>query len=166
HERRLGGRVDVERQGLDADLAIELVRDGGAGLVYRKRNHLEALAAELGLQPVERRHLLPARLAPRRPDIEQHDLAAKIRQRMLTPRFIDKAQLGYRLRRRRAFKGARALLPIGDVDAGRDSDKGNGSDREDDAQVHSVRSIALAQLYPLAPATPARNQARWALRAH
>src|SRR2546429_7393054 len=49
HERRLGGRVDVERQGLDADLAIELVRDGGAWLVDRKRNHLEALAAELGL---------------------------------------------------------------------------------------------------------------------
>src|SRR5579859_3451692 len=66
---------------------------------------------------------------------------------------IEKAQLRHRLRRGGAPKGARALLPIGHVAASGDSDKSNGSDRE--AEFHSVRSIALTQLYPLAPATPA-----------
>ena len=47
------------------------------------RDHLEALAPERPLERVERRHLLAARDAPGRPQIEQHGASAPIRQSAL-----------------------------------------------------------------------------------
>jgi hypothetical protein len=44
------------------------------------RDHLEILAAELGLQAVQRRHFLAAGHAPGRPQVHQHGSAAPVRQ--------------------------------------------------------------------------------------
>ena len=69
-ERKMGGAGVLEE-------GRGLVR---AAFVDIDRHHLEVLAAELGLERVERRHLLAAGQAPRRPDIEEDDLAAEIGQ--------------------------------------------------------------------------------------
>ena len=53
-----------------------------AAFVDIDRHHLEILAAELGLQLVERRHLLAAGHAPGGPDVEEHHFAGKIGQRL------------------------------------------------------------------------------------
>src|ERR671935_1342644 len=51
-ECRLRRRIDVERQRLDPNLGIELLRNAQALLIDRKRDDLKALAAEFGLQAV------------------------------------------------------------------------------------------------------------------
>ena len=46
------------------------------GLVDVDREHDERLARELVSQALHRRHLVAARLAPRRPEVDEHDFAA------------------------------------------------------------------------------------------
>ena len=46
---------------------------------------LEIRAAELGLQGVERRHLLAAGHAPGRPQVQQHGAAAPVGERFCGP---------------------------------------------------------------------------------
>src|SRR4051812_662879 len=64
-ERGFRRRIDVERQRLDPYLCVELARNDGALLIHGQRDHVEALAPELRLQAVKRRHLLATGLAPR-----------------------------------------------------------------------------------------------------
>src|SRR5205085_5631450 len=105
----LGRWVDVERQRLDADLRIELARDSDSLQIDAERHHLEALAAEPGLQPVESRHFFAAGLAPRCPYVEQNHLAAKIAERMHAAVCVLEAQLRYRFRPRASCEGQLAL---------------------------------------------------------
>src|SRR5712692_7110987 len=87
-ERRLRRAVDVERQRLDPDLGEELPRHLRTLLVDRERDDFEARAAEPGLQPVERRHLLAAGRAPGRPEIQHDELALEVGERARAPRAI------------------------------------------------------------------------------
>ena len=77
---QLAGGIGVEREMRGAGLLQEGGGLVGSPFVDIDRDHLEILAAELGLERVERRHLLAAGHAPGRPDIEEHDLAAEIGQ--------------------------------------------------------------------------------------
>src|SRR3546814_12529491 len=61
----------------DSDVAVELSDNVKPRLVDRQRYHLETRAAELGLQPVKRRHFFPTRDAPSSPDIAEHHLASE-----------------------------------------------------------------------------------------
>src|SRR5438270_318577 len=145
-ERGLRSRIDVERQRLDAGLRVEPAGDRRALLIDRQRHHQEALAAELRLQAVERRHLLAAGLAPRRPDIEQHQLAAKVGERMRPAIRVVEAQLGNRLRLRGAREGQLALrLPGAEVDTERRRGERHYDENDSDALVHA-RPISRAQL--------------------
>ena len=50
--------------------------------VDRQGEHLEIWPAECRLQPVERRHLLPAGRTPGRPEIKEHHFAAEVGERL------------------------------------------------------------------------------------
>src|SRR5258708_14607110 len=63
----LAADIELNCEALDADLAIELAHRIGAAAIDRERYHRKVRSAEQALQPRERRHLLPARDAPRRP---------------------------------------------------------------------------------------------------
>jgi hypothetical protein len=78
--RRIARPVDIDGQLPEPKLAIELADHPQSLAVDRQRHDLEVRAAELGLEPVERRHLTPAGRAPGRPDVEQHDLAPELRK--------------------------------------------------------------------------------------
>src|SRR5438094_1836991 len=145
-ERGLRRRIDVERQRLDAGLRVEPAGDRQALLIDRQRDHLEALAAELRLQAIERRHLLAAGLAPRRPDIEQHQLAAKVGERARPAIRVVEAQLGNRLRLRGVREGQLALrLPGAQIDAERRRSERYNDESDSGALVHA-RPISRAQL--------------------
>jgi len=58
--------------------------------------HLEWLAVERVAQAVDRRHLRAARLAPRRPEIHQHYLAAVVGEPMHLPRHVLQLERGRR----------------------------------------------------------------------
>lgn len=75
---RLAGAIDVNAEVLDADVGVEIPYDLGPAAVDRQGDDLEVWSAERCLQPVERRHLLPARETPGRPDIEENHLAAEV----------------------------------------------------------------------------------------
>ena len=57
----------------------------GAGVVDAHRHDLEAPAARTLVQRLDARHLDAARHAPRRPDVEQHDLALVVGERLRAP---------------------------------------------------------------------------------
>src|SRR5258708_39762305 len=76
----LAGFVDSDAEVREPELLIEGLHDREALPVDRQRDHLEIRSAELGLKPIERRHLLPARDTPCRPDIEENDATSKIRE--------------------------------------------------------------------------------------
>src|SRR2546423_1094439 len=87
---------DVERE---PQVAGERGNDGITVLVDAHRHHPEAAAAELARQALERRHLDPARQAPRRPEIQEHHLPAIVRERRGAP---GGQVLGVKVRRARS----------------------------------------------------------------
>ena len=81
----LGARIGVVGEAVDAGLlqpGLRLVEIAGVDV---DRDHLERRPAELGLERVERRHLLAARHAPGGPQVEQHGAAAPVGQPVLLP---------------------------------------------------------------------------------
>src|SRR5258708_6581410 len=64
---RLHRGIDVDRERANADFLEELPHGLNSLAVDRERDHLERRPAQLLLQAVERRHLLAARHATRRP---------------------------------------------------------------------------------------------------
>src|SRR6266508_2082435 len=77
--RRAARTVEIYSELFDTHLGEELAH-GIDRTIHRQRRDFEIGAAECGIQSVEGGHLLTARHAPSRPDIEQHDLAAEIGQ--------------------------------------------------------------------------------------
>src|SRR5213080_819118 len=84
HAGRLVGRLDRPRlvvQNVEAEpqLTRESHDDGIVLLVDAHSHHPEvATRSEAAVQPLHRRHFHAARLAPGRPHVEQHDLAAVV----------------------------------------------------------------------------------------
>src|SRR5437588_201899 len=76
-----GPRLVVQDVEAEPQVARERGDDRVAVLVDAHRHDREAAAPELAGQPLERWHLDPARLAPRRPEIQQHHPAAIVRER-------------------------------------------------------------------------------------
>lgn len=96
---RLAAAVDVHGEVLDADLAVELAHDVQSLPVDRQGDDLEVRTAERALQPVEGRHFLAAGHAPCRPHIEQHALAAEIREDSVAAVAVHEPDVGQRLGR-------------------------------------------------------------------
>ena len=90
----LCGFIMINRQALDADLFVETQDLGKVAAIDGKRDHVEIVAAEGGLQPIERRHLLAAGCAPGRPEIQNDDTPLKIRETALITVCIEKRDLG------------------------------------------------------------------------
>src|SRR5260221_671472 len=79
--RRVARRIDIDVQRLHLDLLEERLDRRDAAAVDRERNDFEVAAAKLRLKSVQGGHLLAARRAPRRPDVEEDCPATKVRQR-------------------------------------------------------------------------------------
>ncbi len=90
----LGRRVGEIAEPRDADLLQPRLRFLQIAGVDVDRDHRELRPAELGLQRVERRHLLAARHAPGGPEVEQHGLAAPVGQRLARSVFVVESQIG------------------------------------------------------------------------
>src|SRR5258708_39807085 len=75
--RHLGRTVEIHRKLLDSYIGEKFAHCFPAA-IDRQRYHLEVSSSQRGLQPVERRHLLAAWPAPGCPNVEEHDLPAKI----------------------------------------------------------------------------------------
>ncbi len=99
---RLHRGIDVDRERANADFLEELPHGLNSLAVDRERDHLERRPAQLLLQAVERRHLLAARHAPRRPDVEQHRPAAELGKRPRTALSILELKVRHLPRRGRA----------------------------------------------------------------
>lgn len=74
---RGGFRIEIDREILDPGTCQKRIDDVGAAPVLGDGEDGESMT-ELGLEPVERRHLLDAGHAPGRPQIDEHEVAAKI----------------------------------------------------------------------------------------
>src|ERR1043166_3048585 len=91
HARRLVVALDRPRgivQDLEREAQLPRERPDHriALLVDAHRHHPESVAAEASVQPLHRGHLHATGQAPRRPHVEQHDLAAIVRERRRTAR--------------------------------------------------------------------------------
>ena len=98
------GRVVIEAEMFETDFVEEAARLFVRTAVDRYGDDLEILAALFGLQPVQRRHFLPAGRAPCRPQIDQH--------RLIECGKVKRASFRVRERQRRQFgsgKGAHHL---------------------------------------------------------
>src|SRR3569832_1710045 len=103
------------------------------------RHHLEILAAELGLQPIKRRHLLAARHAPGRPKVHEHRLAAPVRKLLRLAVGVVEGKVGQPERRGR--HGQRGYFAVGE--------------RGDLAcKVNRARADRIARCVALEPAKP------------
>jgi argininosuccinate lyase len=91
-------RIGIKTETADFDLLQELPGSVDSRPVGAESHHFELVRSELALEPVQPRHLLPARQAPRCPDIQQDDLAPPILQRALLPGPVDKNEIRQRLR--------------------------------------------------------------------
>ena len=86
--------IVIDGEAGDPQLVEEIAHLGDVAAIERQRDHLEAVAAEPGLQAVERGHLVTARRAPRGPEVQHHHLAPK----------VGEADLVARRRRRRSAR--------------------------------------------------------------
>jgi hypothetical protein len=82
----------------DSDLVEELPDCAGSRPVHRKGDNLESFAAQPLLQACERGHFGATGRAPRRPDIEQHDLAAPVLKGSRLSRLVGEDKIGQGLR--------------------------------------------------------------------
>src|SRR6516165_3791072 len=98
--KRLAGGISVDRKFANADLGVELGHGLTATVVDRERIDSKTPTSERCLQPVERRHFLPARHAPGRPQIEDDHLAVEIGEAADLPIAILEVQRSDRLRGR------------------------------------------------------------------
>ena len=96
--RHSSGFVDVDAERFEVQLVVERLDDRYPLAVDGKRHDLEAFPAELGLEPIERRHLAPAGHAPCRPDVQEHELALEGGEGHGTPVAVDEPELGQRPR--------------------------------------------------------------------
>ena len=89
--------IVIEGEAGDPQLVEEIAHLGDVAAIERQRDDLEAIAAEPGLQAVERGHLVTARRAPRGPEVQHHHLAPKVGEADLVARAVEEGYLGYRL---------------------------------------------------------------------
>ncbi len=92
--KHLGVGVGVIGEPVDADLLEPGARLVGIAGIDVDRDHLELRPAELGLQRVERRHLLAAGHAPGGPEIEQHGAPAPVGEVPLGAVGVAEADIG------------------------------------------------------------------------
>src|SRR6266851_8680246 len=91
--RRFGGTVAVDRELLDTDLGEEFVNRIRAA-IDRKRHHFEVGSSQRSVQSFKGWHLLAARHAPGRPNVEENDLAVEIRHAAESSPGIFKLEFG------------------------------------------------------------------------
>ena len=78
--RKAALALEIDAEMGDVVLAVIDGDHRPAAAIQRHRQDHQAFAPHRGLEPVERGHLRPAGGAPRGPDVQQHHLAAEIRE--------------------------------------------------------------------------------------
>ena len=103
-ELRAAGGIDVPPQVLQPVLLIERIHDRKASAILAQCQHEEVVLAQLRLKAIERRHLPPARPAPRRPQVQQHPAAAHVPKAQRLPVAADELDIRRRFEARRQQK--------------------------------------------------------------